>query len=207
MLLILLSLEGPQSSLLDGLLPFWACEGHLFYLHMYFHRNYLSTIVLSFFHNLSLGVWLWNLWEFFFSPNVSHLLRKLGPLHIILSKTSFHLSFVHSPICSCTQCGVVDIRALGTWSFISRVRSFERLHSFVPSSKAKFMARLQWPFVIQEKERFGRTALFLFHPSLFPRIPSMEKCVNWGCAVICQVGPEPPAVLLPVSAGCLFPAY
>lgn len=34
--------------------------------------------------------------EDFFFPNVSHLLRKLSPSPIILSKTSFHLSFVHS---------------------------------------------------------------------------------------------------------------
>lgn len=127
MLLILLSLEGPQSSLLDGLLPFWACEGHLFYLHMYFHRNYLSTVVLSFFLQLKFRGMTLEFMRIFFPPNVSHLLRKLGPLHIILSKTSFHLSSVHSLTCLLIQCGVVDIRALGRWSFISRVRSFERL--------------------------------------------------------------------------------
>lgn len=35
----------------------------------------------------------------------------------------------------------------------------------------------------------------------------MAKCGNWGSAVICQVGSEPPAILLRVCEGCLFPRY
>lgn len=69
------------------------------------------------------------------------------------------------------------------------------------------MARLEWPLIIQEKERFDWTDLFLFHPSLFLRTPSMAKCGNWGSTVICQVGPEAPAILLWVCEGCLFPRY
>lgn len=139
-----------------------------------------------------------------FPRSVSHL---LSPPCTIISRTSFPWSLVYSLANIFTHpgwcCGREDAgKMIFHWpSFISRVRSFEiPVTNFISSSKAEFFLSSQQGqndlSSFRKKERFDGTDLFLFHPTLFPRTPSVAKCGNWGSAVICQVRPEPPAILL-----------
>lgn len=121
MLLILLSLRGSPVLSAGPLLPFSGVGGYLLYPHRYFSRK----------NN--------------FFPNVSHLLGKLRPPYIILSKDSFHLSFVHSLINLFTHHHSVWCYGYKDWedglllAFIFRIKSFEMPSTnFVSSSKAKF---------------------------------------------------------------------
>lgn len=110
----------------------------------------------------------------------------------------------------------MDMRTQGRWSvigwlFLSRARSFgmqalilspaQRQSSLWVHGKVKTTS-LHWG-----KREDLMEYLFLFHPSVFLGTSSMEKCGNWGSAVICHVGLEPPAFPLRVCEGCLFPGY
>lgn len=137
--------------------------------------------------------------------------RKSSPPHTLLPRMSLQLPLVPAFVnlvtqpMGCPGCENTRKRIVYCLPFISRVGSFGKPGTNFVLSPSRAPGEVTVTSHRSAKGGFDGTDLFLFQPSLFPRTPSVAERGNWGSAVTCQVGPEPPAIPLRGCEGCLPP--